>query len=176
MHVELLSPEDIPRFKGLDVTACMQPRHCAPDISGYWAANVGPARSKYAWALRSLSESGARLAFASDWDVSEMEPMVGIYTAVTRRGMDNEPRDGWIPEQRVSVETAVEAYTLSGAYANFLEDNRGSIEPGKYADLVMLSDNLFEIPPGKIKDARVLLTLVGGEEVYSEPSDLASHR
>ena len=176
VHVELLSPEDIPRFKELDVTACMQPRHCAPDISGYWAANVGPARSKYAWALRSLSESGARLAFASDWDVSEMEPLVGIYTAVTRRGMDNEPLDGWIPEQRVSVETAVEAYTLSGAYANFLEDNRGSIEPGKYADLVMLSDNLFEIDPGKIKEARVLLTLVGGEEVYSEPSDLASHR
>ena len=105
-----------------------------------------------------------------------MEPLVAIFTAVTRRGLDNEPADGWIPEQRISLETAIEAYTLGGAYANFFEENRGSIEPGKYADLVMLSDNLFEILPGKIKDARVLFTLVGGEEVYSEPSVLASPR
>ena len=174
VHVEILSPEDIPRFKELDVTACMQPRHCAPDISEYWAASIGPQRSEYAWALRSLDDAGARLAFASDWDVSEMEPVVGIFTAVTRRGLDNEPPDGWIPEQRVNVETAVEAYTLGGAYANFLEENRGSIEVGKYADLVMMSDNLFQIPPGQIKDAHVLLTLVGGEEVYSDLSALAS--
>jgi predicted amidohydrolase YtcJ len=168
VHVELLSPQDVPRFKELDVTACMQPRHCAPDITGKWAANVGPERAKYAWAFRSLEEAGARLAFASDWDVSEMEPVVGIYTAVTRRALDGTPPEGWIPEQRVSVETAVEAYTRGGAYANFLEDNRGSIEVGKYADLVVLSDNLFEIRPEEIKATRVLLTLVGGEEVYSE--------
>jgi predicted amidohydrolase YtcJ len=168
VHVELLSPQDVPRFKELDVTACMQPRHCAPDITGKWAANVGPERAKYAWAFRSLEEAGARLAFASDWDVSEMEPVVGIYTAVTRRALDGTHPEGWIPEQRVSVETAVEAYTRGGAYANFLEDNRGSIEVGKYADLVVLSDNLFEIRPEEIKATRVLLTLVGGEEVYSE--------
>lgn len=166
VHVELLSPEDISRFKKLGVVACMQPRHCSPDISGKWAANVGPERSRYAWAFRSLEQAGARLAFASDWDVAEMDPLVGIYTAVTRRGLDGSV--SFIPEQAISVEAAVGAYTLGGAYANFIEENRGSIEVGKYADLVLLSENLFEIPPEKILETRVVLTLVGGEEVFNE--------
>lgn len=165
VHVELLSPADIPRFKELGAVACMQPRHCAPDITGKWAANVGPARSRYAWAFRALQDAGARLAFASDWDVSEMDPLVGIYTAVTRRGLDGSA--SWIPEQTVGVEDAVRGYTLGGAYANFLDKDRGSIEVGKYADLVLLSRNLFEIPPEQILDSRVVLTLVGGKEVYS---------
>jgi predicted amidohydrolase YtcJ len=168
VHVELLSPEDIPRFKELDVVACMQPRHCAPDITGKWAASVGPERWPYAWAFRSLEEAGATLAFSSDWDVAEMDPLVGIYSAVTRRALDRTPPKGWVPEQTVSVETAIRAYTLGGAYANFVEQNRGSIEVGKYADIILLSDNLLEIPPERILNTRVVLTLVGGEEVFNE--------
>ncbi|HEU4401923.1 MAG TPA: amidohydrolase [Candidatus Polarisedimenticolia bacterium] len=169
VHIECLSPADIPRFKELGVVACMQPRHCAPDITGKWAQNVGPERSRHAWAFRSLKEAGATLAFASDWNVAEMDPLVGIYTALTRQGLDGQPPGGWIPDQTIDLETAVRAYTIQGAYANFVEANRGSITPGKYADLVILSDDLFEIPPGKVKDAHVLLTLVGGEEVYRAP-------
>ncbi len=169
VHIECLSPVDIPRFKTLGVVACMQPRHCAPDITGKWAMNIGPERSRYAWAFRSLRDAGATLAFASDWNVAEMDPLVGIFTALTREGLDGQPPGGWIPDQTIDLETALRAYTMGGAYANFAEANRGSITPGKYADLIVLSDNLFELPPVKIKDARVLLTLVGGEEVYRSP-------
>ena len=169
VHVECLSPEDIPRFKALGVVACMQPRHCAPDITGKWAMNIGPERSRYAWAFRSLQDSGATLAFASDWNVAEMDPLVGIYTALTRKGLDGRPPNGWIPEQTIDLVSALRAYTIQGAYANFAEGNRGSIAAGKYADVIVLSDNLFDLPPGRIKDARVLLTLVGGREVYRSP-------
>ena len=166
IHDECLASEDIPRFHKLGVVACMQPRHCAPDITRQWAAAVGPVRSKYAWAFRSLRDSGAVLAFGSDWDVAEMDPLIGIYTALTRKGLDGKPDRGWIPEQTIDLETAIRGYTINGAYANFAEGNRGSIAPGKYADLVMLSDNLFSIPPDKIKDAHVVLTLNDGREVY----------
>ena len=89
VHIECLNPQDIPRFKQLKVVACMQPRHYAPDITGQWAKAVGPARSKYAWAFRSLRDAGATLAFSSDWNVAEMEPVIGIYTALTRKGLAN---------------------------------------------------------------------------------------
>jgi predicted amidohydrolase YtcJ len=168
VHIECLNAKDIPRFKQLGVIACMQPRHCAPDITGQWAKAVGPARWKYAWAFRSLRDSGATLAFASDWNVAEMEPLIGIYTALTRKGLDGKPEGGWIPEQTVDLETAIRGYTINGAYANFVEQNRGSIKTGKYADFVMLSDNLFEMPADKIKDAKVVWTMVGGKEVWKE--------
>jgi hypothetical protein len=168
VHVELLAPEDAPRFKSLGVVACMQPRHCAPDISARWAESVGPARWPRAWTFRSLKEAGATLAFSSDWNVAEMDPLVGIYTALTRRGLDGEPPGGWVPEQTVDLETALRAYTLDGAYANFVEDDRGSVTPGKYADLILLSEDLFRLPPEKIKDARVVWVMVGGKEELSE--------
>jgi hypothetical protein len=166
VHIECLSAQDIPRFKQLNVIACMQPRHCAPDITGQWAKAVGLARWKYAWAFRSLRDAGATLAFASDWNVAEMEPLIGIYTALTRKGLDGKPERGWVPEQAIDLETAIRGYTINGAYANFVEQNRGSITPGKYADLVMISNNLFEIPPDKIKDTKVVWTMVGGKEVW----------
>jgi len=166
VHVECLSEPDIPRFKALGVTACMQPRHCAPDITGQWAKATGPQRWKYAWAFRSLRDSGATLAFSSDWNVAEMEPEIGIYTALTRKGLDGKPEGGWIPEQTIDIETAVKGYTVNGAWANFVEGNRGSLVPGKYADMVLLSDDLFTIPPDKIKDAQVVWTVVGGKEEY----------
>jgi len=166
VHIECLSPQDIPRFKQLKVVACMQPRHCAPDITGQWAKAVGPVRSKYAWAFRSLRDAGATLAFSSDWNVAEMEPVIGIYTALTREGLDGKPAGGWIPEQTVDLETAIRGYTINGAYANFVEGNRGSITPGKYADLVLLSDDLFKIPFDKIKEVKSVWTVVGGHQVY----------
>jgi hypothetical protein len=166
VHIECLSPQDLPRFHELGVTACMQPRHCAPDITGQWAKAVGPERSKYAWAFRSLRDSGAMLAFSSDWNVAEMDPVIGIYTALTRKGLDGKPDGGWISGQTIDLETAIRGYTINGAYANFAEQNRGSITPGKYADLVMLADDLFKIPADKIKDTRVLWTVVGGKEAY----------
>ena len=166
IHIECLNEKDIPRFRQLGVIACMQPRHCAPDITGQWAKAVGPQRSKYAWAFRSLRDSGATLAFASDWNVAEMEPLIGIYTALTRKGLDGKPDGGWIPEQTIDLETAIRGYTINGAYANFVEQNRGSITPGKYADLVLISENLFAIPAGKIKDVKVEWTMVGGRQVW----------
>ena len=166
IHIECLNENDIPRFKQLGVIACMQPRHCAPDITGQWAKAVGPQRSKYAWAFRSLRDSGATLAFASDWNVAEMEPLIGIYTALTRKGLDGKPQGGWIPEQTIDLETAIRGYTMNGAYANFVESNRGSITPGKYADLVLISENLFAIPADKIKDVKVEWTMIGGKEAW----------
>ena len=166
VHIECLNPQDIPRFKQLAVVACMQPRDCAPDITGQWAKAVGPERSKYAWAFRSLRDSGATLAFASDWNVAELEPLIGIYTALTRKGLDGQPQGGWIPDQTIDLVTAIRGYTINGAYANFIEQNRGSITPGKYADLVLISDDLFKIPADKIKDAKAVWTVVGGREVY----------
>jgi predicted amidohydrolase YtcJ len=166
VHDECLSEQDIPRFKALGVTACMQPRHCAPDITGQWAKAVGPQRWKYAWAFRSLRDSGATLAFSSDWNVAEMEPEIGIYTALTRKGLDGKPDGGWIPDQTIDIETAVKGYTINGAWANFVEGNRGSLVPGKYADLVLLSGDMFTMEPEKVKDVYVVWTVVGGKEEY----------
>jgi len=168
VHIECLNEKDIPRFKQLGVVACMQPRHCAPDITGQWAKAVGPARWRYAWAFRSLRDAGAVLAFSSDWNVAEMEPLIGIYTALTRKGLDGKPEGGWVPAQTIDLDTAIRAYTINGAFANFVEQNRGSITPGKYADLVMLSDDLFKIPAEKIKNTNITWTMVGGKTVWSK--------
>ena len=168
VHIECLNAKDISRFKQLGVIACMQPRHCAPDITGQWAKAVGPQRWKYAWAFRSLRDSGATLAFGSDSNVADMEPLIGIYTALTRKGLDGKPQGGWVPEQTIDLETAIRGYTINGAYANFIEQNRGSISPGKYADLVMISDDLFKIPADKIKNVKVEWTMVGGKEVWKK--------
>jgi predicted amidohydrolase YtcJ len=169
VHIEVVSPEDMPRFHELGVVACMQPRHSMPGGIGQWVKAVGPERIQRAFPWRELNDTGAVLVFSSDWDVTEMDPMIGIYTAVTRQSLDGNPPGGWIPEQTVSLETAIRAYTLNGAYANFAEQNRGSITVGKYADLVLLSANLFEIPHQEILDAKVVLTMVGGSVVYRAP-------
>lgn len=166
VHTECLHPDDVPRFGRLGVMPCMQPRHCAPEIVEDWRANVGPERWRHAWAFRSLRDTGARLAFSSDWNVAEMDPMVGIYTALTRANLDG--TGAWIPEETVDLATALRAYTMGGALACFAEDDRGSITPGKYADLVVLSEDLvaLEHEPRRILDVRVLLTMMGGEVVH----------
>lgn len=164
VHVECLHPDDIPRFAELGVVPCMQPRHCAPDIVGEWRDNVGTERSRYAWAFRSLEASGATLAFSSDWNVAEMDPLIGIYTALSRCDLGG--GGAWVSEETVTLTTAIRAYTMGGAYANFAEASRGSITPGKYADLIVLSDDLFELPPMEVKDAHVELTMIGGRIAY----------
>ncbi|MFI8998098.1 amidohydrolase [Streptomyces sp. NPDC053542] len=168
VHVECLDPADTPRFAELGVVACMQPRHAAPEIAGPgqdWAENVGADRWHKAWPLRSLKEAGAVLAFSSDWNVAEMDPMIGIYTAVTRRPLSGgEP---WGPQETIDVETAVHGYTMGSAYANFLENERGSLTVGKLADFVLLSRDILRITPEDIPGTVAETVVVGGEVAHS---------
>ena len=165
VHCEVVQPQDQPRFAQLCVVACMQPRHAAPDITGVWMANVGEARWPFSLPWRALHDAGAVLAFSSDWDVAEMDPLVGIYTAITRA--DLEGKDAWATEQTVELPTAIRAYTMGSAFANFAGGDRGSITPGKYADLVVLDRDLFTLDdPREILETRVTHTIVGGEVVY----------
>lgn len=174
VHVECLHPDDVARFAELGVVACMQPRHGAPDVAGPgkdWAEAIGPERSEHAWAFRSLQQAGAVLAFSSDWTVAEMDPLSHLYTAVTRRGRGDTP--AWVPEQGITLDEAVYAYTMGSAYANFCEDNRGSITPGKYADFAVVSDNIFAGPPEAIRDATIDMTIVGGETEFDRSAAMA---
>ena len=167
VHAECLHPDDVPRFGEFGITPIMQPRHCAPEIVADWRANVGQARWRYAWAFRSLRDAGATLAYSSDWNVAEMDPMVGIYTAMTRANLDGSDR--WVPEETVDLETAIRAYTMGGASVIFAEDRRGSITVGKQADIVVLSEDLVaaaEADPRRVLDVGVTHTIVGGEVVH----------
>lgn len=166
VHVECLDPRDTPRFAELGVVACMQPRHCAPEIAGPgkdWAENVGPGRWHKAWPMRSLHEAGAVLALSSDWNVAEMDPMAGIYTAVTRRPLTGGA--AWQPAETLDVATAVHGYTMGSAYANFLENERGSLTVGKLADFVVLSRDILRVRPEEIPGTRAEVVVVGGETV-----------
>lgn len=164
-HAQHLLPADIPRFARLHVIASMQPYHCIDD--GRWAEKrIGPERAKTTYAFRSLLDSGAVLAFGSDWDVAPMEPLKGIYAAVTRRPLDGSRPGGWVPEQKITVAEAVHAYTVGSAYASFEEDRKGSLAPGKLADFVVLSDDIFHIDAVKTQDTRVDVTVIGGRVVY----------
>ena len=164
-HAQHLLPADIPRFGQLNVIASMQPYHCIDD--GRWAEKrIGPERAKTAYAFRSLLDAGAMLAFGSDWDVAPMKPLLGIYAAVTRRPLDGSRPNGWVPEQKITVAESVRAYTMGSAYASFEEKRKGSLEAGKLADFVVLSEDIFHIDPPKIRDARVDVTVMGGKVVY----------
>jgi predicted amidohydrolase YtcJ len=167
VHAECLHSDDVPRFGELGVTPIMQPRHCAPEIVADWRANVGEERWRRAWAFRSLRDAGATLSFSSDWNVAEMDPMVGIYTAMTRANLDGS--DAWVPEETVDLETAIRAYTMGGAHVVFAEHRRGSITVGKQADLGVLSEDLVavaDVDPRRVLDVRVTHTIVGGEVVH----------
>jgi predicted amidohydrolase YtcJ len=167
VHTECLHADDVPRFGELGVTPIMQPRHCAPSIIEDWRANVGPNRWRHAWAFRSLRDAGATLSFSSDWNVAEMDPLVGIYSAITRANLDG--GEAWVPEETVDIETSIRAYTMGGAHVAFAEERRGSITVGKQADLVVLSGDLFEAAdedPRRVLDLHVTHTIVDGGVVH----------
>jgi hypothetical protein len=164
-HAQHLRARDIPRFARGRVIASMQPYHCADD--GRWAEKrIGPERAKGTYAFRSLLDSGVTLAFGSDWTVAPLDPLQGIAAAVTRRTLDGKHPNGWVPEQKITIEEAVRAYTIGSAYAEFADGVKGSLAPGKLADLVLLSRNLFEINPTEIGSARALLTVMDGQVVF----------
>jgi len=167
-HAQHLRQEDIRRFGAQKVVASMQPFHIIDD--GRWAwKRLDEKRLKGTYAFRTLLGSGAVLAFGSDSPVAPLNPLFGVYASVTRRTLDEKNPNGWIPEQKLSVEETVRAFTLGSAYAEFQEKVKGSIEPGKLADFVILSDDIFVIEPVKIRDVKVLVTVAGGKVVYQRP-------
>ncbi|HEY6274176.1 MAG TPA: amidohydrolase [Terriglobales bacterium] len=164
-HAQHMVEKDFARFARLGVIASVQPYHAIDD--GRWAEKrIGPDRIKRTYAFRTFLNHGVRLAFGTDWPVAPLSPMWTIYAAVTRATLDGKNPDGWVPEQKLSVAEAVEAYTLGSAYAEFQENEKGSITPGKLADFVVVSDDIFKIPPAAIKNVKVEATYVGGKLVY----------
>lgn len=171
-HAQHIAPADIARFARLGVIPSMQPYHAIDD--GRWAEKViGPERAKTTYAFRSLRDAGARLAFGSDWFVAPPTPLEGIYAAVTRRTLDDKHPEGWVPEQKITVEDALRAYTTGGAYASFQEHETGSLKAGKLADIVIIDRDLTRIPPETIRDAKIEYTIVGGGVVFDRSR--ASH-
>jgi predicted amidohydrolase YtcJ len=164
-HAQHLAPEDIPRFGQLRIIPSMQPYHAIDD--GRWAEKViGPERAKGTYAFRSLLDEKASLALGSDWFVAPPTPIEGIYAAVTRRTLDGQHPDGWVPGEKITVEEALVAYTLGGAFASFEENEKGRIKPGLLADLTMIDKDLRSLPPAEIRTARVTRTIVGGRTVF----------
>ena len=171
-HIETITAADIPRFGKLGVIASMQPLHSYPDADtlDVWARNAGPDRASRAWAWKSISSAGGHLAFGSDWPVVTLNPWEGVQTAVTRQTKEGEPDAGFVPEQRLTVEEAVRGYTFGAAYAGRREKIEGSIERGKLADLIIVSQNILDIDPHRIAETKVLTTIVGGRVVYQAPA------
>jgi predicted amidohydrolase YtcJ len=164
-HAQHLSPADLPRFGALGVIASMQPYHAIDD--GRWAETViGHERARTTYAFRSLLDSHARLAFGSDWSVAPATPIEGIYAAVTRRTLDGARPDGWVPEQKISVEEALRAYTAGAAYASFQEAEKGTLEAGKLADVTVIDRDLSAVSAATLGQAKVVATIVGGQVVY----------
>jgi hypothetical protein len=167
-HIETVTTADIPRFGKLGVIASMQPLHSYPDADtlDVWARNAGPDRASRAWSWKSIADAGGRYCFGSDWPVVTLNPWDGLQTAVTRRTREGTPEAGFVPSQRLSVAKAVEGYTMDAAYAGRREKTEGSLEKGKLADLIIVSQNIFEIEPHKISETKVRTTIVGGQVVY----------
>jgi predicted amidohydrolase YtcJ len=166
-HAQHLRRDDIARFGRLKVIASMQPYHAIDD--GRWAEKrIGYERAKTTYAFRSLLDAGAMLAFGTDWTVAPLDPMLTIYAAVTRRTLDGKNPNGWIPEQKITVEEAIRAYTVGSAYAEFQDGVKGSLSPGKLADVVILSRDIFKIVPNEIEKAKVVLTIMDGRVVYED--------
>jgi len=164
-HSQHLAAKDFVRYARLGVIASVQPYHAIDD--GRWAENrIGPDRIKRTYAFRTFLENGVRLAFGTDWSVAPLSPVWSVYAAVTRATLDGKTPNGWVPEQKLTVAESVEAYTMGSAYAEFQEKEKGSITPGKLADFVVLSDDIFKIPPASIKNVKVEATFLGGKLVY----------
>ena len=171
-HLELIDPADIPRFKRLGAAANFQALWAYPDsyITDLTLPILGPARSRWLYPIGSVARTGAVIVGGSDWSVSSMNPLLAIQVALTRRGPDAPEGEAWIPEERADLATMLRAYTVNGAWLCREEKTRGTLEPGKAADLIVLDRDLFAIPPAEIGRAKVLLTLLEGREVFRDPS------
>lgn len=167
-HIENISSSDIPRFGSLGVIASFQPLHAYPDddVVKVWAPSIGAERAQRGWPWRSIEKTGGVLAFGSDWPIVTLNPWPGIQNALTRQTTEGEPPGGWLPAERISLADAIRAYTLGAAFAARREQTTGSLEPGKFADLIVLAQDLFMIEPTVIGKTEVLLTMVGGNVVY----------
>ncbi|HQO75812.1 MAG TPA: amidohydrolase [Candidatus Saccharicenans sp.] len=165
-HAQIIKPEDIKRFRGLGVIASMQPTHCTTDMR-FCEQRIGQERSKDAYAWKSLLDNGASLAFGSDWPVEPLDPRRGLYSAVTRQNIEQDlPEGGWFPEQKLTLPEAIECFTSGSAYASFEENLKGTLEPGKLADLTIFGLDIFSHEPEDILTAPVIYTIVGGKIVY----------
>jgi len=164
-HAQHLDPQLIQRFARARVVASMQPHHAIDD--GRWAEKkIGPQRAKSTYALRSLLDAGAIVTFGSDWTVAPLNPLLGIYAAVTRRTIDGRHPDGWIPEQKIGVEEALRCYTVNNAWAMFAEHEIGKIAPGMFADIAVLSEDPFTVAPERLGEVKVEMTLFDGRVIY----------
>lgn len=171
-HAQVLDPADVPRFAALGVIPSMQPTHCTTDM--HWIAErIGPERTRYAYGWRSLLDSGVRIPGGSDAPVEPVQPLPGIYAAVTRQDRSGRPEGGWHPEQRVSVLEALRMFTIDAAYSVFEEGIKGSIAPGKLADLAVLTQDITRVPPPQILATEVTMTILGGRVVYRKESQAA---
>jgi predicted amidohydrolase YtcJ len=166
-HLQVISPADVPRLVSHGIIASMQPTHGTSDM--YWAeARLGPERVRGAYAWRTVLDAGGRLALGSDFPVEAVNPFFGIHAAVTRQDQKGWPAGGWYPSERLTLAEAIRGFTLDAAYAAFEEKSRGTIEPGKLADLTIVEGNLFEMPSTELFKAKVKATVVGGEVVFRE--------
>ena len=166
-HAQHMAEKDFARFAQLDVIASVQPYQAIDD--GRWAESyIGHDRASRTYAFRTFLNHGVHLAFGTDWDVAPLNPLLTIYAAVTRATLDGKNPNGWFPEQKLTVSEAVEAYTAGSAYAEFQDKDKGSITPGKLADMVLLSDDIFTIDPAKIRDVKVMKTVVGGRLIWDK--------
>jgi predicted amidohydrolase YtcJ len=166
-HAQHMAQKDFERFAKLHVIASMQPYHAIDD--GRWAENrLGHERARYSYAWRSFLDHGVTLAFGTDWPVAPLDPILGLYAAVTRTTLDGKNSGGWIPEEKITLPEAIEAYTNGAAFAEFQERDKGSLTPGKLADMVILSDNIFDLKPERIRNVKVKTTIVGGKLVYGD--------
>ena len=164
-HAQHLRPEDIPRFGARRVVASMQPYHAIDD--GRWVERrIGPVRIKTTYAFRTLLDTEAPLAFGSDWTVAPLDPMLGVYAAVTRRTLDDRNPGGWVPEQKITVGEALRAYTSGNAWATFNEEKWGTLAPGRFADVVVLDRDPFAVAPESLGTVKPRYTIVGGRVVY----------
>jgi len=165
-HTQTLALSDIPRFAQLGVIPSMQPTHCISDKK-FYEKRIGKERSKGAYAWRSLTDAGSILAFGTDYQVEPLNPIEGLYAAVTRKDRKGEEGEGWFPEQKLTMEEAIKYYTWGSAYAQFMEDRKGMLKPGYLADIVVVDRDLLTIPENEIMQTKVDYTIVGGKVVYS---------
>jgi predicted amidohydrolase YtcJ len=176
-HIETIDPADIPRFAEVGAAASYQPYHGTPSPEGgdVWSANIGPERAARGWIFATMHDAGARLVFGSDWPVVSMDPRLGLHVAVNRTTLEGEPEGGAPPEERLDLETALEAYTRAGAWASFDDQRKGMIAEDMLADMVILSANIFDEPPTSLLDAEVDVTIVDGKVVYRRSTDATNN-